>query len=161
MSIKTIDRSTSDLNRGFEKTIDAGAQRLVYDILQATQYSTPIPSTVRELTTNALDSQREKEMAIAILTGRNKPEDFYIHREGAQYNDSNWDPSYYDLECLSSESAVRLHYVRRPGTGFCDIFSVTDHGVGIGGRRLEGIFSIGFSTKRNTSHNFGAFGLVA
>ena len=42
---------------------------MVFDILQSTQYSTPIPSTVRELVTNACDSQREKEIAIEILKG--------------------------------------------------------------------------------------------
>lgn len=162
MSIKTIDRETTDHHSGLERTIDSGAHRLVLDILQATQYSTPIPSSVRELTTNALDAQREKEMAIAILTGSKKPEDFYIRREGEQYRDSNWDPSYYSLAHLDTTTdGVELVYHERNGTGFCDTFSVTDHGVGIGKGRLEGVFRLGFSTKRNTQHNFGAYGLGA
>lgn len=69
MSIKTIDRQDTG-TKGVEKKIDAGAEKLVYDILQQTQYSTPIKSTVRELTTNAWDSQREKEVAIEVSTLR-------------------------------------------------------------------------------------------
>jgi len=161
MSIKTIDRQDTG-TKGVEKKIDAGAEKLVYDILQQTQYSTPIQSSVRELTTNAWDSQREKEVAIEVLTGKAKIEDYYIERHGEQYEDSNFDASYYDLKYLDTKNnTVQLTYIQEEGTGFCDTFTVQDFGVGLGDKRLEGILSLGYSTKRNTSEGFGAFGLGA
>ncbi len=161
MSIKTIDRQDTG-TKGVEKKIDAGAEKLVYDILQQTQYSTPIQSSVRELTTNAWDSQREKEVAIEVLTGKAKVEDYYIERHGEQYEDSNFDASYYDLKHLDTENnTVELTYIQQEGTGFCDTFIVQDFGVGLGDKRLEGVLSLGYSTKRNTSEGFGAFGLGA
>jgi hypothetical protein len=162
MSIKTIDRDIQSEQEGVKKKINKGAEKLVFDILQASQYSTPISSAVRELTTNACDSQREKEMALEILKGKKKAEDYYIQREGEAYTDSNFDPSYYDLKHLAElESKISLTYKENKGTGFCDKFTVKDHGVGIGDKRLEGILELGYSTKRNTSENFGAFGLGA
>ena len=161
MSIKTIDRDIQG-QEGVKKKINKGAEKLVFDILQASQYSTPISSAVRELTTNACDSQREKEMAIEILKGTKKAEDYYIQREGEAYIDSNFDLSYYNLSHLNTtETKIQLRYKENKGTGFCDKFSVKDHGVGIGDRRMEGILELGYSTKRNTSENFGAFGLGA
>lgn len=161
MSIKTIERQDTG-TKGVEKKIDAGAEKLVYDILQQTQYSTPIKSTVRELTTNAWDSQREKEVAIEVLTGKAKVEDYYIERHGEQYEDSNFDASYYDLKYLDTENnTVEITYIQEEGAGFCDTFKVQDYGVGLGDKRLEGILSLGYSTKRNTSEGFGAFGLGA
>ena len=67
MSIKTIDQETRSNTEGVAKRINRGAEKMVFDILQSTQYSNPIPSTVRELVSNACDSQREKEIAIEIL----------------------------------------------------------------------------------------------
>lgn len=160
MSIKQIDRNVIN-EKGLGKRIDDGAQKLVYDILQATQYSYPIQSTVRELTTNALDSQREKEVAIEILSGKKKVEDYYITRNGDQYAASNFDPTYYDLSRLSTESLVTLKHRYMSGSGFCDVFEVIDRGIGISLKRLEGMISLGFSTKRNTSEGFGAYGLGA
>ena len=162
MSIKTIDQEIRSNTDGVEKRINKGAERMVFDILQATQYSNPIPSTIRELVSNACDSQREKEVAIEILTGEKKSEDYYITRGGEQYEDSNFKADYYDLDYLDKEhNDVEIHYYRNEGTGFCDVVEILDHGVGIGGRRLEGVLELGYSTKRNTSENFGAFGLGA
>ena len=161
MAIKTIDKEIKGAT-GIAKKINKGAEKMVFDILQATQYSTPIPSTVRELTTNACDAQREKEIAIEILNGSSKQEDYYITRNGEQYNDSNFDISYYDIKHLNQEEdQVYISYEKHPGVGYCDKFSVLDYGVGIGERRLEGVLELGYSTKRNTSENFGAFGLGA
>ena len=95
MSIKTIDKPMQG-SAGIAKKINKGAEKMVFDILQSTQYSMPIQSTVRELVTNACDSQREKEVAIEILNGEKKVEDYYIERHGAQYEDSNFDKSYYE-----------------------------------------------------------------
>jgi len=162
MSIKQIDNEFVGSDTGVAKRINRGAEKLVFDILQATQYSTPIPSTVRELVTNACDSQREKEIAIEILTGQKTVEDYYINREGEQYEDSNFDPSYYSITNLDVVNKhIDVIYKHNPGVGYCDEFIIKDYGVGIGGRRLEGILELGYSTKRNTSENFGAFGLGA
>ena len=161
MAIKTIDKEIIG-SKGLAKKINKGAEKMVFDILQSTQYSTPIPSTVRELTTNACDSQREKEIAVEILTGKSQQNDYYITRNGEQYEDSNFDASYYDTKHLNTEETqIYISYEKHPGVGYCDKFSVLDHGVGIGGRRLEGVLELGYSTKRNTSENFGAFGLGA
>jgi len=160
MSIKTIDKPMQG-SAGIAKKINKGAEKMVFDILQSTQYSMPVQSTVRELVTNACDSQREKEIAIEILMGTKKVEDYYIERHGAQYEDSNFDISYYNRDHLDVASEIELMYTKNEGVGYCDTFAVTDFGVGIGARRLEGILELGYSTKRNTSENFGAFGLGA
>jgi hypothetical protein len=162
MSIKTIDADIQSNIDGVSKRINKGAEKMVFDILQATQYSNPIPSTIRELVTNACDSQREKEIAIEIITAVKTEEDYFIRRDGEQYSDSNFNPDYYDLNCLEqSINEVTMNYYRNDGVGFCDKIEIIDYGVGIGGRRLEGVLELGYSTKRNTSQNFGAFGLGA
>jgi hypothetical protein len=160
MSIKTIDKPMQG-SAGIAKKINKGAEKMVFDILQSTQYSMPVQSTIRELVTNACDSQREKEIAIEILIGTKKVEDYYIERHGPQYEDSNFDISYYNRDHLDTASEIELVYTKNEGVGYCDTFAVTDYGVGIGARRLEGILELGYSTKRNTSENFGAFGLGA
>ena len=161
MSIKTIDKPMQG-SAGIAKKINKGAEKMVFDILQSTQYSMPVQSTVRELVTNACDSQREKEIAIEILGGEKKVEDYYIERHGAQYEDSNFDASYYNIASLIHVADyIDIVYTKNEGVGYCDTFAVTDYGVGIGARRLEGILELGYSTKRNTSENFGAFGLGA
>ena len=161
MSIKTIDKPMQG-SAGIAKKINKGAEKMVFDILQSTQYSMPVQSTVRELVTNACDSQREKEVAIEILSGKKKVEDYYIERHGDQYEDSNFNKEYYNIQHLSkTEDHIDLVYEQNEGVGYCDVFKVTDYGVGIGARRLEGILELGYSTKRNTSENFGAFGLGA
>ena len=132
---------------------------LVLDTIQITQYTKPEESTVRELTANAVDSQREKEIAISILSGNSTPGEHFISREGDKYKDSNWDASYYDLKHLNTEKTkVELVYEQNEGVGYCDRFIVRDHGVGLGMDRLEGYFSIGYSTKRNSKGSLGAFG---
>jgi hypothetical protein len=162
MSIKTIEDNYIGMDKGVAKRINKGAEKLVFDILQSTQYSTPIPSTVRELVTNACDAQREKEIAIEILTGVKQASDYYITRDGEQYSDSNFDPSYYSISNLDIvRNHIEITYEHKDGIGYCDRLSIKDFGVGIGAKRLEGILELGYSTKRNTSQNFGAFGLGA
>ena len=78
MSIKTIGKAVQSNSAGLQKRINKSAEKLVFDVLQSTQYSTPIASTVRELVTNACDSQREKEIALEILSGKKNVEDYYI-----------------------------------------------------------------------------------
>lgn len=161
MSIKTIGNDVQSSSAGVQKRINKSAEKLVFDVLQSTQYSTPIASTVRELVTNACDSQREKEIALEILSGEKEVKDYFITRNEEEYRDSNFDPSYYDRTALSNVDSITVRYTERDGTGYCDTFSVLDYGVGIGQSRLEGYLELGFSTKRNTSENFGAFGLGA
>ena len=161
MSIKTIGNDVQSSSAGIQKRINKSAEKLVFDVLQSTQYSTPIASTVRELVTNACDSQREKEIALEILSGEKEVKDYFITRHEEEYRDSNFDPSYYDRAAFSDTNSVTVRYTERDGTGYCDSFTVLDYGVGIGQSRLEGYLELGFSTKRNTSENFGAFGLGA
>ena len=105
MSIKTIDKPMQG-GAGIAKKINKGAEKMVFDILQSTQYSMPVQSTVRELVTNACDSQREKEIAIEILMGTKKVEDYYIERHGDAYEDSNFDISYYNRDHLDTASEI-------------------------------------------------------
>ena len=160
MAIQEIEVSKrGNQNAGFKREIDEGAMGLVMDTIQITQYVKPEESTVRELTSNAVDSQREKEIALSILSGEKKVEDYYISRDGLKYKDSNFDSSYYDPKHLDNAiSTVDLIYKEGEGTGFCDRFIVRDYGVGLGGKRLEGYFKLGYSSKRNSKSSLGAFG---
>jgi hypothetical protein len=160
MSLQEIEVSKrGSSTTGFKREINEGAMGLVLDTIQITQYSKPEESTVRELTANAVDSQREKEIAISILTGESTPEDHFISRDGEKYKDSNWDASYYDLNHLDKyNNSVEITYKRRKGTGYCDTFAVKDYGIGIGAQRLKGYFQLGYSTKRNSKDSLGAFG---
>lgn len=162
MAIQEIEVSKrGNQASGFKREIDEGAMGLVMDTIQITQYIKPEESTVRELASNAVDSQREKEIALSILSGEKKVEDYYISRDGIKYKDSNFDPTYYNPDHLNSEkNHVDLIYKENTGTGFCDRFIVRDYGVGLGGSRLEGYFKIGFSSKRNNKSSLGAFGLT-
>lgn len=162
MAIQEIEKSSPVGTAGIDRSINEAAMGMVMDIVQAQQYQKPIPSTVRELTANAVDSQSEKEKAIKILNGESKPEEFFIERKGALYEDSKWDASYYDLKHLDRDNnGIELLYVEGEGTGRCDKFIVKDYGVGVGARRLKGILEVGYSTKRNRKDALGAFGLGA
>ena len=159
MAIQDIEKNKIKGSVGIDRSINKHAMGMVMDIVQAQQYQKPIPSTVRELTANAVDSQSEKEKAIKIITGESKPEEFFIHREDDLYKDSNWEPNYYNLDHLDFvNNEVELIYKEGEGIGRCDNFIVTDHGVGVGLSRLKGILEVGFSTKRNRRDALGAFG---
>ena len=98
-----------------------------------------------ELASNAVDSQKEKEIAIEILSGKAKPEDYYIERKEDKYKASNWNPDYFDLDHLDKENNhVLIKYVEGKGSGYCDKLIIRDHGVGLGMPRLEGYFSVGY-----------------
>jgi hypothetical protein len=161
MSIITIEKENVG-SKSIDKTIDAGAQALVFDILQRNQYTKPIESTIRETVSNAIDAIKEKTIAKEIIKGTSKPEDYFIKREGAQYEDSNWNSTYYDLNFLSDDDKVEIVYKKNDGVGFCDSISITDKGVGLSPERMYSLFSLGFSTKRNTNKGaLGGFGLGA
>lgn len=164
MSIVDIEQSKINGNtKGIGKTIDENALTLILDNVQISQYVYPEASTVRELTSNAVDSQKEKEKAIEILTGKSKVGDYYITRDDEKYKDSNFNPEYYDLKALDTKNnKVVLTYVKgKENVGWCDRFVVKDYGVGLGDKRLYGYFQIGYSSKRNTVSQLGGFGLGA
>ncbi len=163
MSLQETERfNTREGTKGMSKGIDASSEKMVMDILQATQYAKPEESTVRELASNAVDSQREKEIAYDILSNGADPDDYFVEREGAQYESSKWDPSYFDINYFDmTKTNVLIQYIENAGTGYCDEFSVTDYGVGLGMPRLRGYFNLGYSSKRNTKHALGAFGIGA
>ena len=162
MAILDVEQSKQSGSVGINRELDENAHSLIMDTIQITQYQYPEASTVRELTSNAIDSQNEKTKAIEIITGVKKEEDYYIRREDAQYKDSNFDKDYYDLKWLNKDqNEVELTYKCGTGGGWCDQLIVKDHGVGLGGKRLQGYFRIGYSTKRNTTKALGGFGFGA
>lgn len=144
---------------GWKKTFEAGSEVMLLDFVQSAQYSTPIPSAVREITSNAIDSTREKQRFFLISKGEAKVEDFYIQREGDLYKDSNYDPNYYDEKWLSkTEDTIKLIY-KEGNASQRDTLHIIDTGVGMGGTRLEKHFNPLFSTKRNNNQDLGKFGI--
>lgn len=146
--------------QGFDKQIEASALGSILDNLQMYQYNFPQKSTIREVVSNGLDSIKEKLVAIAILTGKEKVEDHYIIRDDPMFKDSNFNPEYYDLKWLSPNKTVTVEYFDG-GNLDKDRVVITDYGVGLGGKRLEGYFRLGYSTKRNSKYPLGKFGIGA
>jgi hypothetical protein len=159
MSIIQLTEQT-DLKKGVERRIDQSFQKKMIDIVQKTQYTDPISSTIREITSNSIDAINEKNVAKKILSGQNKIEDFYINRNSIEYKDSNFDSSYYNLDYLSDVDKVTIELIENEGTGFCDNIIIKDNGVGLSPQRFYNMTnSVGFSTKRNTNQGFGSFGV--
>jgi Histidine kinase-, DNA gyrase B-, and HSP90-like ATPase len=148
----------TEIAGGFNKVIDRGAMSLMLDILQKFQYQYPIKSAVRELASNGVDSIRERDMALSILTGQSKIEDHYLNREGEVYQDSHFKPEYYDIQWLGDTTNVEIIYTEGNGTSK-DSVTIRDNGVGLGGMRLQKYFSLGFSTKRLNKKAIGKFGI--
>lgn len=148
------------MSGGIAKGIVASAMDMVLDNLQKYQYSYPIKSCTRELICNGIDSLAEKEVAINILTGKRKVEDYFADLQGDVYEDSRFDPGYYNLAWLSKENTVEMRYV-------CgrhmqkDRVIISDTGVGMSIARLTGYFQLGFSTKRLSKLPLGKFGVGA
>lgn len=162
MSLQEIEgKQIETFGDSHQRSINHGSIGLIYETLQKSQYTKPIESTIRELATNAVDSQREKEIALQIIKGEAKPEDFFIEREGSKYEDSKFNIDYYNRQFLDEDNNnVEIIYKSAPnGSGYIDQLIVRDHGVGIGMPRLEGYFDLGYSSKRNTKALLGAFGL--
>lgn len=155
-----LTQEISKIEGGFSKEIDKAATGLMFDILQQHQYSSPIKSTIREIVSNGLDSLTEKRIAREILTGQAKVEDYFVEREGDIYNDSKFDPSYYDLKYLSAVNEVDVIYTEG-GDLEKDRVVIRDHGVGLGGKRLQNYFNLGYSSKRLLSKVLGKFGIGA
>jgi hypothetical protein len=153
------NQSTEEGTSGWAKTFEAGAESILLDLVQSQQYQFPIKSAIRELTSNAIDSIREKEQFFLINANKAKVEDFYIQRDGPLYADSNYNPDYYQEKWLSKEeNRIKLIY-KDNGNAQRDTLHIIDPGVGLGGRRMEKSFNPLFSTKRNTSLQTGKFGV--
>jgi hypothetical protein len=162
MAITQIEKEQKSNRVGLEKVIRKGSEKMVFDIAQRTMYQKPIESIVRELTSNAKDSQIEKEIALDILENNAPVSKYYIARDGDKYQDSQFKADYYDVKHLNKEkNHIDLIYTENSGVGFCDTFEIVDYGVGISPERMELILSIGGSTKRNTKKALGAWGLGA
>ena len=108
-----------------------------------------------------MDAIKERDAVREILEGTKKEEDYFIRRNEAIYKDSNFDPSYYDLSWFSREKNAVITYVSKETTAGQDYISIKDHGVGLGGKRLEGYMKLGYSTKRNSKLVIGKYGLGA
>jgi len=157
---------------GMLKEIDEGAQAMLFDNLQRSQYQYPIKSTIRELVSNGIDAINERDNAIAILKGKAKESDFYytegnenldesIQANRGVYKDSTFDPNYYNAEFLNKDAnKVNIIY-KEQGALERDLLIVSDKGVGLGGNRLLGYFKLGYSTKRLAKKPLGKFGLGA
>jgi len=156
-----LQHETIESNSGFAKEIEESALTMIFDNLQKGQYHYPIKSTVREIACNGLDSIKERDAVRKILEGKAKEEDYFIRRDEDLYKDSNFDPTYYDLKWFSKEKDVVITYNSLGTTEGQDFISIKDHGVGLGGKRLEGYMRLGYSTKRNSRLNIGKFGIGA
>jgi hypothetical protein len=143
---------------GFKKKIEASAMSMIMDNLQKTQYQFPVESTIRELTSNAIDATKEKFDALRILSGEVTAAELYADRDGELYNDSKFKPEYFDPKWLSQESFVTIEYVNRPDEPR-DLLRIIDQGVGLGGERLRKFFNPGYSSKRLNKKQLGKFGL--
>lgn len=152
------NEQAKSMQGGFNKGIEGSAMQLILDNLQKYQYQYPIKSTVREIISNALDSVSEREVARKILKGTHKVEDFFEQREGEIYQDSKFDPSYYDLKWLSSDARVHMTYMEGNALEK-DRVEFRDNGVGLGEYRLIKYFSLGYSTKRLSKLPLGKFGI--
>jgi hypothetical protein len=155
-----LENDNVESSQGFNKRIDTAGLGMVLDNMQKSQYSKPIPSTVRETASNSVDSMRERDIAKSILLGESKVEDHYVVREGEIYEASKFNPEYYNLDWLSDEKNVQIEYFERTGEPR-DLLRFTDWGVGLGGKRLEGFFSLSYSTKRLNKSALGKFGIGA
>lgn len=158
MAIHT--QQVNQIEGGFAKEIDKGSERMVFDNLQRTQYSYPEKSTVRELTSNGIDSIRERDIAISIISGKSTIADHYVVLEGDEYKDSYFDHMYYDPQWLSDDPNVYITY--KEGSMLeKDKIIIRDNGVGLWGKRLEGYFKLAWSSKRLSRFGLGKFGIGA
>jgi hypothetical protein len=157
--VAIIEDNSVESKSGFNKEIEASALTMMLDNLQVFMYQKPVQSTVRECTSNALDAIKEKNVALNILSGKNKVSDYFVERQGVIYEDSKFDKDYYDTEWLSKENTVTLTYINNPDALARDTFVIEDTGVGLGGVRLEKYFSLGYSSKRLSAETLGKFGL--
>ena len=153
-----LEENLIESNAGFDKKLQAGSETLILDLLQQQQYQYPVASAIRELVSNAVDSVREKNQFFNIDAGEAVVSDFYVKREGELYENSRYNPDYYDPKWLSDFDNIQLIYHAKSNS-LRDSFHIVDSGVGLGGKRLEGSFMPLFSTKRLNTTQLGKFGI--
>jgi len=154
-----LNSSQNDINTGWVKQIDRASFDVMLGVLQGYQYQFPIQSTVRELTSNCLDANSEKSMALDILVKGCPVNKYYIETTNdPMLEDSQFDASYYDPAWLSEDNKVYIDYYKTPLTER-DYITFRDYGVGIGPSRILKYFNLGFSTKRLSKIPIGKFGL--
>ncbi|RUP42207.1 MAG: hypothetical protein EKK63_02600 [Acinetobacter sp.] len=154
-----LNNSQDDINTGWVKQIDRASFDMMLGVLQGYQYQFPIQSTVRELTSNCLDANSEKSMALDILVKGCPVSKYYIETTNdPMLEDSQFDASYYDPAWLSEDNKVYIDYYKTPLTER-DYITFRDYGVGIGPTRILKYFNLGFSTKRLSKVPIGKFGL--
>lgn len=156
--------------QGIKKQFEMSAASMLFDNLQKNQYQYPEKSTIRELGSNASDAINEKLIALKILKGEARPEDFYVPKEGELFDDSKYLPEYYDAKWLSPLlNRIEIVYEEANANTQRDTLRIIDHGVGIGHvvnpvtmqSRLQGCLKLGYSTKRASNVAMGKFGIGA
>lgn len=137
-----LHEQQTSISGGFSKGIEASAHDMLMELFQSRQYSTPVKSTVREIASNSVDSINERRVAKQILVEGKPVSDFFSDIEGALFNDSKFDPSYYDFKWLSEDCNTYITFDKKPDSPMSEaIFE--DFGVGLGSYRLIKYFSIG------------------
>lgn len=153
-------QQTNDIAGGWEKEIDKASIRQTMEILQKSQYQFPTKSLIREITCNGIDSIRERDMALSILSGQTTIEDHFVQMDGPEYEASRFDPSYYDPKWLDNTPSVIIKYIEGKALDR-DCLEIHDSGVGLGGKRLAKYFDLGWSTKRLNKKQLGKYGIGA
>lgn len=152
-----VKEQIQEVEGGIKKEFAPESIDMMMDLVQKFQYQKPVKSTIRELATNAVDAIKEREIAKEILSGKAKVSDYYVEATSDVSKESKFDPSYYDLKWLSDDDEVRIIYEERGQDK--DLIRIIDNGVGLGGRRLEKYFQLGFSSKRLSIWALGKFGI--
>lgn len=154
-----LEQNSTESKTGFKKNIDNADIGVILNIVQVSLYQFPFKSTVREIVSNAIDANKEKETARLILTGAAKVSDFYLESDDPAFKDSKFNPDYYSLPHLSQHNTVYIDYYVSEDLTSRDLLTFKDNGVGLGGYRLEKFFSPGASTKRLNKLALGKYGI--
>ena len=121
--------------------ITDGSQAIIMDSL-INLYSDPIGSIVREITSNCIDANRERDLKLA----KKIPMEF-------EDDTSFW----------SDKQTVCIEYITKNtilGVDECMMFH--DYGCGLSQKRVQDVFTtFGASTKRDNNYEIGGFGLGA
>jgi HSP90 family molecular chaperone len=151
-----VEEKYTESTDGIKKTIDKHSMGMALDILQRGLYAHPIESTIRELASNGYDAIKERDVAREIILGTTKVEDhFDVTKIDGIFHASGWDPTYFDLNWLSTDPHTYLYY--EEGT-LKDTLRIMDHGVGLGKTRLVNYFMLNWSSKRANKDSLGRFG---
>tara|TARA_R100000329_G_scaffold50716_1_gene46841 strand:- start:141 stop:2546 length:2406 start_codon:yes stop_codon:yes gene_type:complete len=121
--------------------ITDGSQAIIMDSL-INLYSDPIGSIVREITSNCIDANRERDLKL----------DKKIPMESED-----------DTSFWSNRQTVCIEYITKNtilGVDECMMFH--DYGCGLSQKRVQDVFTtFGASTKRDNNYEIGGFGLGA